>query len=288
MTTLDEAKIVAQIAKDKITRVTRRHLGNEEVQLVGELDQVKDNFLSNVMRGSRMRSRGNSYTATVVTVNRQSTGALISLGAYVDGEASNTSLRVGTTWPGEVGDPLHFDAAWMTTCDIARAAIFVIQLLEAKNQWALARFKAQFSTWDLPVIEDPDLVATIKVGVALLVAVAVTDCEHSSIIVMNRMPFENWTEVPDPKRLTGAAFARPAHRCRIIATEEGSYLLQAVSGQKALGMGDVRYVPEANLPTKCVWASLPRVDVHYRVGGSLQKGSDMNVMQDPRRMRGES
>jgi len=124
-----KAKNVVQVDEVKIKQVAGRRLGNEETQLAGESDQVKGNF-DTVARGSRTRSRNNSHTATVVTVNRRSTEALISLETSVDGEAANTFVSVRTNWPGEARDPLHFDAAWMTTCDIARAAIFVNQLFE--------------------------------------------------------------------------------------------------------------------------------------------------------------
>lgn len=67
-----------------------------------------------------MRSRINSYAATVATVNRLSTEALISLGASVDGEVRDTSLSTGTARPVVARDPLHFDAAWRATSDVAR------------------------------------------------------------------------------------------------------------------------------------------------------------------------
>jgi hypothetical protein len=80
-----------------------------------------------------MRSRSNSHTATVVTVNRRSTEAPISLEASVDGEVTNTSVGARTNRTGEARDPLHVHAASMTTRDIARVAIFVHQLLESRT-----------------------------------------------------------------------------------------------------------------------------------------------------------
>lgn len=44
MMTPDKAKNVVQVDKDKIKQATGRHLGNEEMQLAGESDQVKSNF----------------------------------------------------------------------------------------------------------------------------------------------------------------------------------------------------------------------------------------------------
>ena len=100
-----------------------------------------------------MRSGTSSNTATVVTVNRQSTEALSSLETSVDGEAITTSVRVRpmSTPLGRAIPPVDITA--MTTYDIAQIAVFVHQLLDASAETTRAdgalsrRWLGDSATW---------------------------------------------------------------------------------------------------------------------------------------------
>ena len=53
-----------------------------------------------------------------------------------------------------------------------------------------------------------------------------TAYERQSLIVTANLPFENWTEVLDSERLTGAALDRLTHHCQILETTGESYRLK--------------------------------------------------------------
>jgi hypothetical protein len=77
-----------------------------------------------------MPSRNSSNAATVVTANRRSTEALVSLTAPVDGEEMTTRVPVRLRRdPGEIGAP-RVAVPPLSRADIARFAILVHRLLE--------------------------------------------------------------------------------------------------------------------------------------------------------------
>lgn len=65
-----------------------------------------------------------------------------------------------------------------------------------------------------------------KLGAELLFDIIGAAYERQSLIVTTNLPFENWTEVLDSERLTGAALDRLTHRCQIIETKGESYRLK--------------------------------------------------------------
>jgi DNA replication protein DnaC len=50
--------------------------------------------------------------------------------------------------------------------------------------------------------------------------------ERTSVVVTTNLPFEQWTEVLDNARLTGAVLDRLTHRCRILEARGESYRLK--------------------------------------------------------------
>jgi DNA replication protein DnaC len=65
-----------------------------------------------------------------------------------------------------------------------------------------------------------------KAGAELLFDVMSRAYERMSLIVTTNLPFENWTEVLDNERLTGATLDRLTHRCHIVETGGESYRLK--------------------------------------------------------------
>jgi DNA replication protein DnaC len=108
----------------------------------------------------------------------------------------------------------------------ARVTELVTQLLEAREERQLSRMRAQLAKLDLLILDELGYVPASKAGSELLFDVISTSYERSSLIVTTNLPFEQWTEVLDNERLTGAALDRLTHRCHIIETGGESYRLK--------------------------------------------------------------
>lgn len=108
----------------------------------------------------------------------------------------------------------------------ARVAELVTQLLEAREERQLSRMRGQLAKLDLLILDELGYVPASKAGSELLFDVISTLYERSSVIVTTNLPFEQWTEVLDNERLTGAALDRLTHRCHIIETGGESYRLR--------------------------------------------------------------
>ena len=94
-----------------------------------------------------------------------------------------------------------------------RVTELITQLLEAKEERQLLRYRQQLNKLDLLVLDELGYVPASKAGAELLFDVIATAYERNSLIVTTNLPFENWTEVLGSERLTGAALDRLTHRC---------------------------------------------------------------------------
>jgi DNA replication protein DnaC len=115
----------------------------------------------------------------------------------------------------------------------ARVTELVTQLLEAREERQLSRMRAQLAKLDLLILDELGYVPASKAGSELLFDVISTSYERSSLIVTTNLPFEQWTEVLDNERLTGAALDRLTHRCHIIETGGESYRLKDARRRRA-------------------------------------------------------
>jgi DNA replication protein DnaC len=107
-----------------------------------------------------------------------------------------------------------------------RVTELVTQLLEAREERQLSRIRGQLSKLDLLVLDELGYVPMGKAGAELLFDVMSRAYEMMSLIVTTNLPFENWTEVLDNERLTGATLDRLTHRCHIVETGGESYRLK--------------------------------------------------------------
>jgi DNA replication protein DnaC len=107
-----------------------------------------------------------------------------------------------------------------------RVTDLVTQLLEAREERQLSRIRGQLSKLDLLVLDELGYVPMGKAGAELLFDVMSRAYEGMSLIVTTNLPFENWTEVLDNERLTGATLDRLTHRCHIVETGGESYRLK--------------------------------------------------------------
>lgn len=115
----------------------------------------------------------------------------------------------------------------------ARVTELVTQLLEAREERQLTRTRSQLAKLDLLILDELGYVPASKVGAELLFDVISTLYERTSLIVTTNLPFEQWTEVLDNERLTGATLDRLTHRCHIIETGGESYRLRDARRRRA-------------------------------------------------------
>ena len=113
-----------------------------------------------------------------------------------------------------------------------RVTEIITQLMEAREERDLLRFRKQLSKLDLLILYELGYVPASKVGSELLFDVISTAYERQSLIVTTNLPFENWTEVLSSERLTGATLDRLTHRCHIIEASGESYRLQDAKRRK--------------------------------------------------------
>ncbi len=107
-----------------------------------------------------------------------------------------------------------------------RVTELITQLLEAREERELTRLKKQLSKLDLLILDELGYVPASKVGSELFFDVISTAYERYSLIVTTNLAFENWTEVLDSERLTGATLDRLTHRCHILEARGESYRLK--------------------------------------------------------------
>lgn len=106
-----------------------------------------------------------------------------------------------------------------------RVTELITQLMEAREERELGRFKKQLTRLDLLVLDELGYVPASKLGAELLFDVISTAYERTSLIVTTNLPFENWLEVLGSERLTGATLDRLTHRCHILECNGQSYRL---------------------------------------------------------------
>jgi DNA replication protein DnaC len=107
-----------------------------------------------------------------------------------------------------------------------RVTELVTQLMEARDDRQLMRLKNQLAKLDLLILDELGYVPASKLGSELLFDVISQAYERTSVIVTTNLPFEQWTEVLDNERLTGAVLDRLTHRCHILEANGESYRLK--------------------------------------------------------------
>ncbi len=102
----------------------------------------------------------------------------------------------------------------------------VSQLLERREEKEIQRFHNQLERLHLIVLDELGYVPFSKTGAEFLFEVVSRAYERTSLIVTTNLPFENWTEVMGPERLTGALLDRLTHRVHILEANGESYRLR--------------------------------------------------------------
>ena len=89
------------------------------------------------------------------------------------------------------------------------AAALVHELMEARDERRLLNLQRQLSRLNLLIVDELDFVPLSRTGAELLFEVFSRRYERGSILVTTNLPFDEWTEVFGPERLTGALLEPP-------------------------------------------------------------------------------
>ena len=103
------------------------------------------------------------------------------------------------------------------------ASSLVHEMLEARDERQLLRYKAKLAKYQLLIIDELGFVPLSKTGAELLFDVFSSRYEQGSIIVTTNLPFEEWPKVFGCERLTGALLDRLTHHVQILEMNGESY-----------------------------------------------------------------
>jgi DNA replication protein DnaC len=106
------------------------------------------------------------------------------------------------------------------------AASLVHELIEAKDEKRLLRYQKQLAGYQLLVVDELGFVPLSKSGAELLFEIFSQRYERSSTLVTSNLPFDQWTEVLQSERLTGALLDRLTHHVHILEMNGESYRLK--------------------------------------------------------------
>jgi DNA replication protein DnaC len=103
------------------------------------------------------------------------------------------------------------------------AASLVHELIEAKDEKRLLRYQKQLAGFPLLIVDELGFVPLSKSGTELLFEIFSQRYERSSTLVTSNLPFDQWTEVLQSERLTGALLDRLTHHVHILEMNGESY-----------------------------------------------------------------
>ena len=106
------------------------------------------------------------------------------------------------------------------------AAALVHELLEARDERRLLRLQQRLAALKLLIVDELGYVPLSPSGAELLFEVFSRRYERGSVLVTSNLPFDEWTSVFGPERLTGALLDRLTHHVHILEMNGESYRLK--------------------------------------------------------------
>ncbi len=106
------------------------------------------------------------------------------------------------------------------------AAALVSELIEARDEKHLLRFRKQLSAYELLIVDELGFVPLSKTGAELLFELISQRYERASVLVTSNLPFDEGTEIFGSERLTGALLDRLTHHVHILEIKGDSYRLK--------------------------------------------------------------
>src|SRR4051794_28366467 len=129
------------------------------------------------------------------------------------------------------------------------AAALVHELIEAKDEKRLLRYQKQLAGYQLLIIDELGFVPLSKSGAELLFEILSQRYERSSTVVTSNLPFDQWTEVLQSERLTGALLDRLTHHVHILEMNGESYRLKESKQSKRNRSCDSAAEPQGGAET---------------------------------------
>ena len=220
----ESEKVAAQCVKDNVDHLTFL-LRLCELELIGREKRATDRRLKAAKFPTCKTLEGFDFKAQP-SLNRVLVSELLRC-EYIDKRES--VILLGNPGTGKT----HLATALgIAACQHGKRTRFwrvtelVTQLMEARDDRQLIRLKSQLAKLDLLILDELGYVPASKLGSELLFDVISQGYERTSIIVTTNLPFEQWTEVLDNERLTGAVLDRLTHRCHILEACGESYRLK--------------------------------------------------------------
>ena len=96
------------------------------------------------------------------------------------------------------------------------AAGLVHEMMEARDERRLLNLRRQLSRLKLLIIDEMGFLPLSRTGAELLFEVFSQRYQRGSILVTTNLPFDEWTKVFGPKRLTGALLDRLTYHVHIL------------------------------------------------------------------------
>ena len=90
----------------------------------------------------------------------------------------------------------------------------------------MLRYQKQLAGYQLLIVDELGFVPLSKSGAELLFEIFSQRYERSSTLVTSNLPFDQWTEVLQSERLTGALLDRLTHHVHILEMNGESYRLK--------------------------------------------------------------
>ncbi len=112
------------------------------------------------------------------------------------------------------------------------AAALSRELTEAREEKQLGRLIKKLSRIKLLIIDEMGYVPLSKSSSELLFEVISKRYEQGSVIVTSNLPFDEWTEIFESERLTGALLDRLTHHVHILEMNGESYRLRQSKKKK--------------------------------------------------------
>jgi len=123
------------------------------------------------------------------------------------------------------------------------AASLVHELIEAKDEKRLLRYQKQMAGYQLLIVDELGFVPLSKSGAELLFEIFSQRYERASTLVTSNLPFDQWTEVLQSERLTGALLDRLTHHVHILEMNGESYRLKESKATKLSRAGKPNSLP---------------------------------------------
>ena len=105
------------------------------------------------------------------------------------------------------------------------AALLVHELMESRAEKRLLRLQHQLAKVILLIIDELGFVPLRKTDAELLFELTSQRYGRGSTLITSNLPFEEWTEILGPERLTGTLLAWLTHHVNILEVNGGSYRL---------------------------------------------------------------